>query len=232
MRSNSGKRSRRSEKEQPVSSPYDRSNGFKEVKPLNYAQSQYIDAIRRSEIIFGIGSAGTGKTFIAAMFAASELFHRKVDKIIITRPNVEVGKGLGFLKGDLEEKYAPYLAPFEDIFIKYLGKGFYEYAINKKEIDPKPLAFMRGATFENAIVLADEMQNATKEELQMLLSRIGDNCKVIISGDPDQADISNSGLTDAVTRLDRIKGIEIVRFLDDDIVRSKMCKQIIMAYRK
>lgn len=204
--------------------------GFKDVKPLNYIQGSYLDAIKTNDIIFGIGSAGTGKTFIASIYAAGELFHRRIQKIILTRPNVETGRGLGFLPGSLEEKYAPYLEPFTDIFSKSLGKGYYEYALKSKTIDPRPLGFMRGATFDDCIVLVDEAQNATKGELKMLLSRIGKNCKMIISGDTQQTDISDSGLEDAVRRLERIPGIEVVRFLDDDIVRSKMCKQIILAY--
>jgi len=204
---------------------------FKEVQPLNYIQGEYLDAIRHNDIVFGIGSAGTGKTFIAASYAASELFHRKVQKIILTRPNIETGRGLGFLPGSIDEKYAPYLLPFDAIFSKALGKGFYEYALKNKDIEPTPLGFLRGSTFENCIVLVDEAQNCTKEELKMLLSRIGRNCKMIISGDTEQADIEYSGLSDAVDRLEGIPGIEIVEFLDEDIVRSKMCKQIIMAYR-
>ena len=205
--------------------------GFENVKPLNYIQEEYLRAIHENSIIFGIGSAGTGKTYIAATYAAGELFHRRVKKIILTRPNVETGRGLGFLPGTLEEKYAPYLEPFDQIFTNSLGRGFYEYALNKKQIEPKPLGFMRGTTFDDCIVLLDEAQNATKDEMKMILSRIGKNCKIIISGDQDQSDISNSGLLDATTRLERIEGIEVVRFRDEDIVRSKLCKQIILAYK-
>jgi phosphate starvation-inducible PhoH-like protein len=168
---------------------------------------------------------------VAASYAAGELFHRRIQKIILTRPNVETGRGLGFLPGELDEKYAPYLDPFDQVFKRTLGAGFYEYALKSKTIEPKPLGFMRGASFENAIILVDEVQNMTKTEFKMLLSRIGKNCKVILSGDPDQTDIQDSGLPDAVKRLTGLAGIEIVRFLDEDIVRSKMCKQIIMAYR-
>ena len=206
-------------------------HGFREVKPLNFIQGEYLRAIQENEIIFGIGSAGTGKTYIAATYAASELFHRRVDKIILTRPNVETGRGLGFLPGTLEEKYAPYLDPFDQVFSRSLGKGFYEYALKSKDIEPKPLGFMRGATFDNCIVLVDEAQNATREEMKMLLSRIGRNCKMIISGDVDQSDIPDSGLSDAVRRLEHIDGIEVIRFMDNDIVRSRMCKEIILAYK-
>jgi len=230
MASSSGKKARRAQ-----SSPLQNQNpteyGFKEVKPLNYIQGEYLEAIKFNDVIFGIGSAGTGKTFIAASYAAGELFHRRIQKIILTRPNVETGRGLGFLPGELEEKYAPYLDPFDQVFKRTLGAGFYEYALKTKTIEPKPLGFMRGASFENSIILVDEVQNMTKTEFKMLLSRIGKNCKVILSGDPDQTDIVDSGLQDAVHRLEGLDSIEIVRFLDEDIVRSRMCKQIIMAYR-
>jgi len=206
-------------------------HAFKEVEPLNFIQGEYLEAIKHNDVVFGVGSAGTGKTFIAASFAASELFHRRVNKVILTRPNVETGRGLGFLPGTLEEKYAPYLLPFDAIFSKALGKGFYDYALKSKDIEPTPLGFLRGTTFDNCIVLVDEAQNCTKEEMKMLLSRIGKNCKMIISGDTEQADIENSGLDDAMSRLGHISGIEVIEFLDEDIVRSKMCKQIIMAYR-
>lgn len=225
MGNNSGKRARRSSKDtNPIEF------GFKDVKPLNFIQGEYLDAISNSEVIFGIGSAGTGKTYVAASYAAGELFHRRISKIILTRPNVETGRGLGFLPGEIEEKYAPYLQPFDSVFIKTLGKGFYEYALKSKDIEPKPLGFMRGASFENAIVLVDEAQNLTKTELKMLLTRIGKNCKVVLSGDPKQVDIEDSGLLDAVNRLERINGVSVVRFQDEDIVRSPMCRKIILAY--
>jgi phosphate starvation-inducible PhoH-like protein len=205
--------------------------GFENVKPLNYIQGEYLRAIHDNSIVFGIGSAGTGKTYIAATYAAGELFHRRIKKIILTRPNIETGRGLGFLPGTLEEKYAPYLEPFDQIFTNSLGRGFYEYALNKNQIVPKPLGFMRGTTFEDCIVLLDEAQNATRDEMKMILSRIGKNCKIIISGDQEQSDIANSGLLDATNRLEGIEGIEVVRFRDEDIVRSKLCKQIILAYK-
>ena len=225
----SGKKARRGKVPAENTNPVE--YGFKDVKPLNFIQGEYLRAIQENDIIFGVGSAGTGKTYVAATFAAGELFHRRIDKIILTRPNVETGRGLGFLPGTLEEKYAPYLDPFDQVFSRSLGKGFYEYALKSKNIEPRPLGFMRGATFDNCIVLVDEAQNATREEMKMLLSRIGKNCKMIISGDVDQSDIPDSGLSDAVKRLEHIDGIEVVRFMDDDIVRSRMCKQIILAYK-
>ncbi len=228
-RQNSGKKARRAQT-QATHEEYQPAH-FKEVHPLNYIQGEYLEAIKHNDIVFGVGSAGTGKTYVAASYAASELYHRRINKIYLTRPNIETGRGLGFLPGTLEEKYAPYLLPFDTIFTKSLGKGFYEYALKNKDIEPIPLGFLRGATFDNCIVLVDEAQNCTKEEMKMMLSRIGKNCKMIFSGDTEQSDIPNSGLDDAVRRLEGIDGIEVVRFLDEDIVRSKMCKAIIMAYR-
>lgn len=207
-------------------------SGFREIKPLNYIQGEYLQAIHENQIIFGIGSAGTGKTYIAANYAAGELYHKRIERVILTRPNVETGRGLGFLPGTLEEKYAPYLEPFAETFANALGKGFYEYCLKNKQIDPKPLGFMRGLTFEHCIVLLDEAQNCTRPEMHMLLSRIGKNCKIIVSGDQNQCDVVDSGLQDAVQRLEHIRGIEVVRFLDDDIVRSKLCKEIILAYKR
>ena len=229
MAVNTGKRARRMAQQEPEVASY--ATKFKEVSPLNYIQGEYLEAIKSNDIVFGIGSAGTGKTYIAANYAAAELYHKRVDKIILTRPNIETGRGLGFLPGTLEEKYAPYLDPFDNIFSRSLGKGFYEYALKSKTIEPRPLGFMRGATFDNCIVLVDECQQATKAEFKMLLSRIGKNCKMILSGDQDQSDIVDSGLMDAVHRLEHIDGVEVVRFLDSDIVRSRLCKQIIMAYK-
>lgn len=204
---------------------------FKEVTPLNFIQGEYLDAIRRNDIIFGVGSAGTGKTFVSASYAASELFHRKINKIYLTRPNIETGRSLGYLPGTLEEKYEPYLAPFDSVFNAALGRGFYEFALKNRDLEPKPLGFLRGITFDYSIVLVDEAQNITKVEMKMLLSRIGKNTKIIFSGDTEQADINDSGLEDAIQRLEGIPGIETIRFRDEDIVRSKMCKAIIIAYR-
>lgn len=228
---NTGKKARRAQQEQGVSSVTPYANVVRDVVPLNTAQQIYLDSIKSNDVVFGIGSAGTGKTYIAASYAAHQLYYKKVSKIILTRPNVETGPSLGHLPGELEEKYAPYLEPFEATLVKNLGKGFYDYCLKNKVIEPKPIGFMRGATFENAIVLIDEAQNLTKAELKMVLSRIGKNCKVILSGDPSQTDIKNSGLTDAVDRLSNgIPGIDAVTFVNSDIVRSRICKAIIMAY--
>jgi phosphate starvation-inducible PhoH-like protein len=229
MAVNSGKKSRKVLQSDNRAEEYV-AHKFKEITTLNYAQQLYVEAIEDSEIIFGIGSAGTGKTFIATHYAANQLYHKRIERVILTRPNVEVGRGLGFLPGTIEEKYEPYLEPFDAIFSKFLGKGFYEYCLKSKSIDPRPLTHMRGATFDNCIVLVDECQNMTKTEFKMMLSRIGKNCKFILSGDPSQADIPGSGLQDAVDRLKHIAGVSTIKFEDSDIVRSRMCKEIILAY--
>lgn len=205
---------------------------FQGITPKNLAQQLYLEAIERSDVVFGIGSAGTGKTYVAASYAAEKLFYREINKIIVTRPNVEASRSMGFLPGELEEKYAPYLEPFEGVFIRSFGKSLYELFRKRGQIDPKPLGFMRGATFDNAIVLVDECQNMTDKEFKLLLTRIGENTKVIFSGDSRQVDIPDSGLMNTINRLKFIPEIETIEFLPQDIVRSNLCKQIIMEYER
>lgn len=191
----------------------------------------YLDSIKRNQITFAIGPAGTGKSYIATSFAAEQLYYRKIDKLILTRPAVEAGESLGFLPGDLQEKYAPYLAPFRDILDERLGKSFVEYCIKTGTIEPVPIGFMRGRTFKNAIVIIDEAQNVTPMQMKLILSRIGENCKIIVDGDISQKDIDgDSGLEDAVHRLTHIAGVDVVRFFNEDIVRSGLCRKIIQAY--
>jgi phosphate starvation-inducible PhoH-like protein len=205
---------------------------FQGVTPKNLAQQLYLEAIERSDVVFGIGSAGTGKTYVAASYAAEKLFYREISKIIVTRPNVEASRSLGFLPGELEEKYAPYLEPFEGVFIRAFGKSLYELFRKRGQIEPKPLGFLRGATFDNAIVLVDECQNMTEKEFKLLLTRVGENTKVIFSGDSRQVDIPDSGLMATIERLKFIPSIETVEFYPSDIVRSDLCKQIILEYER
>lgn len=208
----------------------------KKVEPLQAqteAQGRYIMALESSTLIFAIGPAGTGKTYVAASFAAEELSAKRIQQIIVTRPNIEVGVGLGFLPGELEDKYLPYLAPFQSIMIERLGVGVYEYALKSKKILPEPLGFMRGKTFNDAIVILDEAQNTTPAEMKMFLTRIGKNCTVIVDGDADQCDLSGpSGLMDAVHRLCKVPGVEVIEFTEDDIVRSGIVRDILRAYRR
>lgn len=203
------------------------------VKPLkasNAKQQKYINSINSKVVTFGIGPAGTGKTYIATVMACDMLLSGEIDKIIITRPAVEAGEKLGFLPGDEHEKYAPYIAPFREIMNERLGKSRVDYLIKTEGIKAEPFAYMRGKTFKNAIVILDEAQNTTKVQLKLLLTRIGENCKVIVDGDIDQTDISNSGLEDAVERLAYIPTIGIVEFKVSEVVRSGICGEIVAAY--
>lgn len=205
---------------------------FNSIQPKNLAQQLYLEAMERSGVTFGIGSAGTGKTYVAAMYAAEKLWFKEIDHIIVTRPNVEATRSLGYLPGELEEKYAPYLEPFEGVFKKVFSHTEYENMLRLGRIAPKPLGFLRGATFDNSIVLVDECQNMTHKEFKLLLTRIGENTKVIFSGDSKQVDIPDSGLQDTIRLLQFIPNIEVVEFQPTDIVRSKLCKDIIMEYER
>ena len=205
---------------------------FQSMTPKNLAQQIYLEAIQRSDVVFGIGSAGTGKTYVAASYAAEKLFYREIDRIIVTRPNVEASRSMGFLPGELEEKYAPYLEPFDGVFIRAFGRSLYELFKKRKQIEAKPLGFMRGATFDNAIILVDECQNMTEREFKLLLTRIGEGAKVIFSGDSRQVDIPDSGLMNTIERLKHIPSVETVEFYPQDIVRSPLCKAIILEYER
>ena len=206
-------------------------NGFEPIKAKNFAQSQYLEALRHNQITFAVGPAGTGKSYIATAYAAEQLYYKKIDKIIITRPAVEAEESLGFLPGELDEKYAPYLLPVKEILDQLLGKAFVEYCLKSGAIEAVPIAYMRGRTFDNAICIIDEAQNCTPNQMKLILSRIGENCKYIVDGDISQKDIKGtSGLEDAINRLSGIQGVESCHFLNADIVRSGMCKKIIQAY--
>ena len=204
------------------------------IRPLNKKQILYDTAISSSSIVFGLGPAGTGKTWFAAMRAAEALRNKTIGKIVITRPAVEVGESLGFLPGELNEKFEPYIRPIRDAFEDYFGASHLEYLLKRGDIEARPLSLLRGSTIQNAWLLADEMQNATKTQLMMLLSRIGENSKFIVNGDPDQLDIParTSGLVDAVDRLRPINGVKVVSFVRDDIVRSGLCRDVIEAYAR
>jgi phosphate starvation-inducible PhoH-like protein len=206
---------------------------FKAVLPKNDAQERYLNALKSKDIIISTGPAGTGKTFVSTSYAAEQLYYKRIEKLILTRPNVESSETLGFLPGSLNEKYQPYLVPFMETLEKSLGKSFVKYLIESKVIEPVPIGFLRGRTFDNAIVILDEAQNCTKKELKTLLTRIGNNCKMILEGDIDQVDIEEhlSGLKDASDRLSNIRGLEVVKFTEEDIVRSRLCRQIVEAYK-
>ncbi|SER29502.1 phosphate starvation-inducible protein PhoH [Faunimonas pinastri] len=205
----------------------------RELKPLNASQVAYDTAIQTGTITFGIGPAGTGKTWWAASRAAEALKARKIERIIVTRPAVEAGESLGFLPGELDEKYEPYFRPVRDALEETLGSGALEYHLKAGTIEAWPLAFLRGATIKNAWLIADEMQNASITQMKLLLTRIGENSKFIINGDPSQCDLpdrSKSGLEDAVLRLGHVGSIKTVRFGVQDIVRHGIVQDIVNAY--
>lgn len=204
----------------------------KRLEARTETQGQYISAMMSAQLIFGIGPAGTGKTYVAGAWAADQLIGKDVDQIIITRPAVETGSPMGFLPGELEEKYAPFLEPFNQVMIERMGRGAFECALKLGKIAPKPLAYMRGATFKNAVVILDEAQNTTPEEMKMFLTRIGENCVVVVNGDTAQCDLKGpSGLIDALNRVAHLDEVRVVEFTEDDIVRSGLVKAILKAYR-
>jgi len=190
-----------------------------------------MNCILNHTLTFCTGSAGSGKTFIAASLAARLLDENKYEKLILTKPAVTAGENFGHLPGELSEKYKPYLEPFEDTLIKQLGRGYYEYLLKVGRILPKPLAYLRGVTFDNSIVILDEAQNTTQTQMKLFLTRIGDNCKIIVSGDTAQKDIKdNSGLDDAVKRLSNVSDVARCHFELEDCVRSELVKQILINY--
>lgn len=201
------------------------------VKPLTDSQRAYDAAFKSSDIIFGTGPAGTGKTWFATMRAAEAFDAEQIEKIVITRPAVEAGETLGFLPGELEEKYEPYIRPVRDALEEKFGSGFLEYLLKTGKIEARPLGLLRGSTFKDCWVILDEAQNVTPSQMQMFLTRIGDNCKMIINGDIKQKDVPGmSGLEHAMKTLRRVNGVTTVEFSREDIVRSGICRDIVMAY--
>jgi len=203
------------------------------VEPANAAQTRYVNAIKSSQLTFALGPAGTGKTWVCTGLAAQALHNGDIEKLIITRPAVEAGENLGFLPGELEEKFDPYLQPFRDSLYHFLGKSFTEYLIKAGKIEAAPLAYMRGRTFKNAWVILDEAQNTTPKQMKMFLTRLGSDCKMVVNGDTAQTDINGkSGLQDAVERLFYIPSIRVVKFKREDIVRSGLVQEIVECYEE
>lgn len=201
------------------------------IRAQNPAQQRYIDAIHGKTITLASGPAGVGKTYLAGALAAELLKAGKIDKIIITRPAVEAGEKLGFLPGEVEDKYAPYLAPFRDVLDERLGKSFVSYLMKTGKIEAAPLAYMRGRTFKNAVVILDEAQNTTPVQMKMFLTRLGINATAIVNGDLQQKDIPGlSGFQDAITRLSFIPSLGHVAFDHNDVVRSDIVQEIVQAY--
>lgn len=207
----------------------------KVVSPKSVNQKHYIDAIRHHDIVFGIGPAGTGKTYLAVAMAAAAYAARQVKSIILARPAVEAGERLGFLPGDLAQKVNPYLRPLQDALQDMLGPGRATELLEEGVIEIAPLAFMRGRTLNNAFVILDEAQNTTSEQMKMFLTRLGFSSKAVITGDITQVDLppeKKSGLVEARRLLNRIDGISFCDFSDIDVVRHPLVQKIILAYAK
>jgi phosphate starvation-inducible PhoH-like protein len=194
-------------------------------------QKRYINAINSFALTFATGPAGTGKTYVAASLAAAALKAGRVEQIILTRPAVEAGENLGFLPGELEDKFDPYMQPFLDVLNRKLGKSYVEYLMKNEKILAVPLAYMRGRTFRDSFVILDEAQNTSTVQMKMFLTRIGENCKVVVNGDVDQQDTAgDSGLTDAIRRCSWIPTVKTVEFTRADIVRSGLVQDIVESY--
>ena len=196
-------------------------------------QVAYIRALQKSQMVFGIGPAGTGKTYLAVATAVAQLLEGKVDRIVLSRPAVEAGERLGFLPGDMRDKIDPYLAPLYDSLHDMMPSDQVVKRISSGEIEVAPLAFMRGRTLAHAFIILDEAQNATRTQMKMFLTRLGEGSRMVITGDPSQVDLPGgaiSGLINAVETLRDIRGVKTVRFGDQDIVRHSLVTEVVRAY--
>ncbi len=207
----------------------------KQIKCKTVGQKKYVDAIKKNTVVFGVGPAGTGKTYLAVAMAVSAFKNKEVEKIILTRPAVEAGEKLGFLPGDLQTKVDPYLRPLYDALQEMFGVDNYVKLMERGIIEIAPLAYMRGRTLSNAFIILDEAQNTTKEQMKMFLTRMGDGSKVVVTGDLTQIDLPDgkkSGLKHATSILKNIEGIETVVLTARDVVRHALVMEIIKAYEK
>jgi phosphate starvation-inducible PhoH-like protein len=203
-----------------------------QLQPKNFMQKEYIRAIIDNQMVVVMGPAGTGKTYISATIAAQEYYDGRIDKIILTRPNISPSESLGFFPGTLEEKMAPWVAPFTDVIRKQLGDGAYETMLKNGNLEIAPFETMRGRSFEDAYVILDEAQNTTAKEMEMFVTRIGENSRVIVNGDVMQSDIhGDSGLKTIIRLIGKYQmPVPIIEFQVNDIVRSKLCKMWIEAF--
>ena len=205
------------------------------IRPKTLGQKKYVDAIKKNSIVFGVGPAGTGKTYLAVALAVYALKNKEIDKIILTRPAVEAGEKLGFLPGDLSEKVDPYLRPLFDALQEMMGQEAYQRHIERGSIEIAPLAYMRGRTLSNSFIILDEAQNTTREQMKVFLTRMGENSRIVVTGDITQIDLPHnvtSGMADAIDVLKDVEGIEIVRLTAKDVVRHELVTKIIQAYEK
>jgi len=206
----------------------------KSVIARSQKQSDYIKALRENDIVMSLGPAGTGKSFLAVSVAITQLMEKKVERVILSRPAVEAGEKLGFLPGDMKEKVDPYLRPLYDALYELFGFEKIDKKIESGEIEIAPLAFMRGRTLKNCFAILDEAQNATETQIKMFLTRIGENSKLVVNGDPSQIDLinkSNSGLIKSRNVLKKINEIKIIEFDHTDVVRHPLVSKIIKAYQ-
>ncbi len=207
----------------------------KPVKAKTIGQKKYIDCIKNNTIVFGVGPAGTGKTYLAVAMAVKAFKAHEINRIILTRPAVEAGEKLGFLPGDLQNKVDPYLRPLYDALFDMMGAESYQRNLEKNIIEVAPLAYMRGRTLDDSFIILDEAQNTTPEQMKMFLTRLGFNSKMVITGDITQIDLPDnkrSGLVEAVKILKNIDDIAITRFSEKDVVRHKLVQDIVRAYEK
>ncbi|MEF9865728.1 MAG: PhoH family protein, partial [Oscillospiraceae bacterium] len=205
------------------------------VRPKTLGQKEYISAISKSPITFGVGPAGTGKTYLAVAMAVKAFKAHEVMRIVLTRPAVEAGEKLGFLPGDLQDKVDPYLRPLYDALFDMLGQENFQKLFEKQLIEVAPLAYMRGRTLDDAFIILDEAQNTSPEQMKMFLTRMGVGSKVVVTGDITQIDLpdkSRSGLVDALKVLKEVEGIQRVYFTEKDVVRHRLVQEIIKAYDK
>jgi phosphate starvation-inducible protein PhoH and related proteins len=210
-----------------------RTSGKRQVLPKSVNQRRYLDAIDKHDIVFGIGPAGTGKTYLAMAQAVSYLLAKRISRIILARPAVEAGEKLGFLPGDLQEKVNPYLRPLYDALYDMIELDRVERLLERGTIEVAPIAFMRGRTLNDAFVILDEAQNTTTEQMKMFLTRLGFGSKAVVTGDITQIDLPSgrtSGLVEAMKVVGNIDGIAFVRFDDRDVVRHQLVQQIVKAY--
>ena len=205
----------------------------KPIKPKTLGQKKYCDMIRKNTITFGVGPAGTGKTYLAVALAVSAFKAHEVNRIILTRPAVEAGEKLGFLPGDLQNKVDPYLRPLYDALFEMFGQESFAKHLERGSIEVAPLAYMRGRTLDDSFIILDEAQNTTREQMKMFLTRLGFNSKMVITGDITQIDLpetSKSGLIEALKVLKNIEGIAQNRFSEKDVVRHRLVQDIVKAY--
>ncbi|MGB9368847.1 MAG: PhoH family protein [Xanthobacteraceae bacterium] len=203
------------------------------VRARTAGQDAYMRALKRHELVFGVGPAGTGKTWLAVAHAVALFERKEVDRIVVSRPAVEAGERLGFLPGDMREKIDPYLRPVYDALFDLMDARIVERAMQSGEIEIAPLAFMRGRTLSNAVVILDEAQNTTSMQMKMFLTRLGENSRMIVNGDPSQTDLPSgqiSGLAEAIRLLADVEGVGHVSFTKDDVVRHELVARIVEAY--